>query len=583
MKTKKESPLSFIGQFAKPYKSGFAVAILLAILGVMGGMIPYFAVAKIITGLVAGIAIKDFYMKWVLIAFMGYIIKVLGANLSTGKSHEMTFTVLKDIRKRLMQKLEKVPMGLLLDTPSGRLKNIIVDLVERLETTFAHLIPEMTANILGPLFLLMYLFYLDWRMALISLITLPVGMAFMGVVMKTYPIQYEKSVKIGKEMNDAIVEYIGGIEVIKAFSQSASSYDKYSSSVTNNASFYYNWMTICMWPISAMRIICPAVLVTVLPIGFLFYSSGSLTGLEFISIIIVSMSIIDPIINAMDYVDSLAIGETTINMVKEILSWEELKRPAKSKEIKSNHIEFKNVGFSYHEKDLLVVNNISLTIPQNSFTAFVGPSGSGKSTLAKLLAGFWDVTEGKITIGGIDLKDISQKDLANKIAYVSQDNFLFDDTIMNNIRTGNPYATDQEVYQAAKSAGCDFIDQLPNKYNTIVGGKGGHLSGGERQRIAIARAILKNAPIIILDEATAYIDPENEAIIQRSINQLVKGKTLIVIAHRLSTITSANQIALINNGNLEMTGTHEELLQKSELYKSMWTAHIGGKDGDIND
>ena len=264
-----------------------------------------------------------------------------------------------------------------------------------------------------------------------------------------------------------------------------------------------------------------------------------------------------------------------------ILGGEEQYHGTTPVKLSSSDIQVDHVSFGYHE-DKEILHDISLSIPAGTTTAFVGPSGSGKSTIAKLIGGFWDVKQGSITLGGHDLKEIPLPQLYDQVAFVSQDNYLFDETVRENIRMGNPSASDAEVETVAKAAGCDrFIRSLENGYETVVGGGGAHLSGGERQRIAIARAMLKNAPVVILDEATAYIDPENEAVIQQAVARLVEGKTVIVIAHRLSTITDANQIFIVADGRIAGSGTHYELLEHNKLYQEMWKAHIGAKDGDI--
>lgn len=581
-KTKKESPVSVLLRFARPYQARYVSSVLLAVLGVVAGIIPYFAAARMIVGLLGGERALSFYLLWLAIAAAGYIGRALFSNWSTTISHTAAFGTLRDIRKKLVSKLSRMPMGALLDTPSGRYKDVIVDRVESLETTLAHLLPEMTANILVPILLIVYLLALDWRMALISLITLPVGMVFMMSIMKTYPKKYAGSVEIGKRMNSAVVEYIGGIEVIKAFNQSARSYRKYTDAVTENAAYFYNWMKSSQLAMSAYTAICPATLTTVLPIGFLFYANGSLPATDFIAIMILSLGIMGPILAATTFTDSLAAMGTVVQQTADILSARELDRPSKEADISDLTITLKNVSFSYHEDSAeSALRGIDLTIRPGTVTALIGPSGSGKSTIARLIAGFWDVTSGEVAIGGVNLKDIPQKQLAGLISYVAQDNYLFDDTVRENIRMGRRSATDPEVEAAAKNAGCDaFIRRLEHGYDTRVGGAGGHLSGGERQRIAIARAMLKDAPIVILDEATSYTDPENEAEIQRSVSRLVAGKTLLVIAHRLSTVADSDQIVLVAGGRIEKTGKHEELLAASELYGRMWQAHIGAKDGE---
>lgn len=475
-------------------------------------------------------------------------------------------------------KLARVPMGTILDTPSGQYKTTIVDRVEGMESTFAHLIPEMTANVLVPLVIAVYLFLLDWRMALLSLVTLVVGLAVMSAGMKNYPVKWEGAVKAGKQMANAIVEYIGGIEVVKAFSQSAGSYKKYSDAVNYNANYYVDWMRENQKTMSAYNAILPSVLICVLPCGFAFWLSGSLELSTFLSIVIFSLGLIGPIIAAFTFTDDLAVLGTNVEEISQLLNAEELNHKDTPVKLEDTGISLRSVSFSY-DGTTEVLHDVNLAIHPGTMTALVGPSGSGKSTVAKLIAGYWDVTSGSITLGGHELKDMPLSEIADQISYVSQDNYLFNRSIRENIRMGRPSATDAEVEQAAKQSGCDaFIRKLDNGYDTVVGSAGSHLSGGERQRIAIARAMLKNAPVVILDEATAYIDPENEALVQKAISTLTVGKTLIVIAHRLSTIVGADNIVVVKDGTIHAQGTHEKLLETCPLYRDMWQAHIGAKD-----
>lgn len=576
-----QSTASSLLRFAGPYKGRYALSICLSVLGVASGLVPYYAAAQMLIGLIGTERSFSFYIFWGTVAAVGYLAKSTFAILSTSVSHTATFLALRDIRKQIVDKFSRMPMGTLLNTPSGQLKDTLVDRVEGLETPLAHLLPEMSANVLVPVFIVVYLFVLDWRMALISLITIPVGMVFMATILKTYPQQYEGSVKINQRMNNAVVEYVNGIEVIKAFNQSAASYGKYSDAVHENADYFYKWMKSCQWAMASYNAICPAVLITVLPAGVLFYAAGSITSANLITIIILSLGIVGPLIAASNFADSLGMVGTVVNEIAALLDGPELVRPTQPVSLDSQEIRLNDVSFLYNNDGDNAIQHIDLTIKPGTVTALVGPSGSGKSTITKLIAGFWDVGAGSITLGGKDLRTIPQKQLADQIAYVSQDNYLFDDTIRENIRMGRLSASDAEVEEVAKAAGCDaFIRRLENGYDTNVGGAGGHLSGGERQRIAIARAMLKNAPIIILDEATAYIDPENEAVVQQAVSKLVAGKTLIIIAHRLSTITDSDQIVVMKDGSISGIGTHDELLKTSELYREMWQAHIGAKDGE---
>lgn len=569
-----------IMQYAEQYKSKYVCSVVLAVISVICGMLPYFAVAKMVTAMINH-EDRDisFFALWCIAAAAGYIAKGIFNGLSTSISHTATYLTMKEIRQRLIAKLTRMPMGTIISSPSGYYKDVIVDRVEGIEVPLAHLLPEMTANVLAPVLMLIYLLTLDWRLALLSLITIPVGMAVMSTTMKSYSENYGKSVEIGGRMTNAIVEYMGGIEVIKAFSQGERSYEKYESAVNDNAAFFYGWMKSAQWAMSAYNAVTPSVLLTVLPFGFLFYSSGSLSAGAFVTMIILSLGLLEPLIAAMNYTDNIARVGTVMGQINGVLSSPEINRTDKNTDMNGNTIEFRNVTFSYDsENDAL--RNISLTIPEGKVTALVGHSGSGKSTVAKLIAGFWDVSDGELLIGGQNVRDIPLEAQTERIAYVEQNNFLFDETVMENIRKGKADATDEDVINAAKAAGCDeFIRGLDKGYQTVVGSAGGHLSGGERQRIAIARAMLKDAPIVILDEATAYIDPENEAVIQSAIAKLMQGKTVIVIAHRLSTITDADNIIVMDDGKVSAHGRHNELLDNSQLYRNMWQAHTGTKGG----
>ena len=575
---KKDSPIGTLWGWGKPYHGKFIGSIILAVLGVACQMVPYFCVAHIVTLMLSGEQDFSSYMTACIVTLCGYLGKVVFANLSTVISHTATYYTLRDLRENITEKLARVPMGTILDTPSGQYKTTIVDRVEGMEPTFAHLLPEMTANVLVPIVIVVYLLILDWRMALLSLVTLVVGLVVMSAGMKNYPVKWEGAVKAGKQMTDAIVEYIGGIEVVKAFSQSAGSYKKYSDAVNYNANYYVDWMRENQKTMSAYNAILPSVLICVLPCGFAFWLSGSLELSTFLSIVIFSLGLIGPIIAAFTFTDDLAVLGTNVEEISQLLNAEELNHKETPIKLEDTGISLRSVSFSY-DGTTEVLHDVNLAIRPGTMTALVGPSGSGKSTVAKLIAGYWDVTSGSITLGGHELKDMPLSEIANQISYVSQDNYLFNRSIRENIRMGRPSATDAEVEQAAKQSGCDaFISKLDNGYDTVVGSAGSHLSGGERQRIAIARAMLKNAPVVILDEATAYIDPENEALVQKAISTLTVGKTLIVIAHRLSTIVGADNIVVVKDGTIHAQGTHEKLLETCPLYRDMWQAHIGAKD-----
>ncbi len=581
---KEKSTFSWILTFAGQKKTGYIVSVCFAVVGAVSQILPFFVMARVISKLLSGNQdLSDYLIDCALMAAF-WILRVLFHSLSTAQSHKATFAVLGNIRKQGLAKLARMPLGDVQARGSGELKNILVERVDSIEPTLAHVIPEMSSNAVIVLATFVYLLVLDWRMALTSLITFPIGMVFFMLMMAGYNENYTRTVLATNALNDTAVEYIGGIEVIKVFGKAKSSYEKFVVAARECAQSYIDWMNKSNFFFTFAMNIMPATLMTVLPVGGLLLKNGTLTPEKFVLIVILSMGLITPIIGCMKFTDDLAKVGTIIGQVADILSAPELPRPEfDEKALKDATVEFRNVSFGYEKKEVL--HDVNLIFREGTVNALVGPSGSGKSTIAKLIASFWDVNDGVISVGDTDIRDISVECYSKLVAYVSQDNFLFNNTVRENIRMGKPDATDSEIEQAAYDCGCyDFIMGLENGFDTVVGSGGGHLSGGEKQRISIARAMLKNAPIVILDEATAYTDPENEAIIQESVAKLVCDKTLIVIAHRLSTIVDADQIVVVNDGHIEATGTHDELLQTCQLYQNLWNAHVSSRDsveGDI--
>ena len=575
---KKKSTTAWILEWAGQKKSSYVFSVILAIGNVVCKIIPYFIIIDVVKMFLNGSKNFNDYMYDAILIAVSFIIAELFHSLSTSLSHKATFTVLANIRKACCDKFARVPLGYVKDTSSGTLKNIMVERIDSIETTLAHVIPEFTSNLLGPVVILIYFFTIDYRLALWSLVPILVGfISYFGMMLDFKP-NFEKTVKATKDLNDAAVEYIDGIEVIKAFSKTESSYEKFTTAATAYADSFISWMRKCSIFHALMMTITPYTLLTVLPLGAHYVANGTLTVNHFILCIILSLSIAGPLITAFSYTDDLGKIDVIVGEVVGILDQKELERPQKSGEIPhDNSITLKDVKFGYHDQEVL--HGVNMSLQAGSVNAIVGPSGSGKSTIAKLIASLWDVDSGSIEIGGVNIKNIALDDFNKRIAYVAQDNYLFNETVRENIRQGNPDATDEDIIEVTKKSGCyEFIMQLENGFDTIVGGAGGHLSGGERQRISIARAMLKDAPIIILDEATAYTDPENEAILQNSIAKLVAGKTLIVIAHRLSTVKDSDQLFVVDEGNIVAHGTHDELLERCSLYKDMWNAHISVKD-----
>ena len=566
--------------FAREAHGGLTASVVLAVLGAAAGIVPYIAAAQILTLICAGMYELGPIAAAAFVALVGYLGSVWLASASTIISHRCAFITLNSIRKALTDKLSRVPMGTVLDQPSGTFKTLIVDTVEKLELPLAHMVPELTANTLIPVLMLAYLFVLDWRLALISLITIPVGICCYMGMMKDYGPRYARVLDASKNMDAAIVEYIGGIEVIKGFNQSTASYGRYVDAVRANEDAKVTWFRQTNPFYVAGVTIMPSCLIGVLPLGSLLYLSGDISASALITCIILALGLVKPLMQALRYTDSLAMVDSTVAEVSTLLDAPEMKRPSTPVEIPDYRITFDKVSFGYGKEEVL--HGISLAIEPHAMTALVGPSGSGKSTVARLIASFWEADGGSVGIGGIDVKDIPLEQVMRSISYVTQDNYLFDLSVRENIRMGKPDASDAEVEEAAQRASChEFICALPAGYDTCVGSAGARLSGGERQRIAIARAVLKDAPIVILDEATAFTDPENEAAIQASISGLVAGKTLVIIAHHLSTIVGADKIVVMDHGRVSAEGTHHELLESSSLYRSLWNAqqeatHAGG-------
>ena len=574
---KKPSPILWALSQTGSHKKEYIKSVFFALIGVAFSLAPYFVIVELVEGLMSGNRDFSFYLGKSLIMALLWTGRVLFHSLSTGRSHAATFAVLGEIRKRCTEKLSRMPLGAVQEQSSGALKSTIIERIDSMETTLAHIVPEFTANLLIPLCILLYIFSLDWRMGLAELLTLPIGLVSFAVMMGGSQKFYEHAVEATKTLNNTSVEYIGGIQVIKVFGKTKSGYARFVRDAYEAANSYISWMRYYILPMTFSLAIMPATLLPVLPIGGLLARGGTLSSSHFVMIIILSVGLVTPLITLMSYGDDIQTMGTIMGEVRTLLEAPEMERPKEGDSPEKNDLALRDVRFSYKDKEVL--HGISMEIPAGSFVALVGPSGSGKSTIARLIASLWDVESGGIFLGGKDIRKIPQEIYAEKFAFVSQDNYLFNMSVRENIRLGSPAATDTEVEEVAKKAGChDFILSLEKGYDTMVGSSGGHLSGGERQRISIARAMLKAAPIVILDEATAYTDPENEALIQRSVSKLTEGKTLIVIAHRLSTIIDADKIFVIEDGRIHDSGTHEELLSRGGLYSAMWKAHEEVKD-----
>lgn len=585
MKQQKDNWVKILFFFAAPCKGKMALSVFCAILSVAGGFIPFWAVYEILLAFINQNVTLNGILIWCLVGAAGYLLRVACHGISTILAHISAYTILEGIRLKIADRLMKAPLGEVMGRRIGYLKNIIMDKVEDLEPPLAHMIPELTSNLLLPVAIFIWMLVIDWRMGLAVLISPVLAMIPMFFLMRNYNSQYAAYMEANNHVNSIIIEYVEGIEVVKAFNQSTSSYEKFVNAVQSFKEFTLAWFKSTWKSMNLMMAIMPTTLLGVLPVGLLLVQNGSISPAELAMGIILSLSIVGPLMKATTFINEAKSMEYAVEAANELLNLPVLPDSGKIVSIPHNDIALKHVTFSYDGSEQNeVLHDVNLELPEGSFTALVGPSGGGKSTIARLIARFWDVTGGNITIGGKNIKELSIRQLSELVSFVTQDNFLFNCSLKENIRLGNPNATDEEVYAAAKAACCDeFIVRLDKGYDTPAGDAGKRLSGGEKQRIAIARAILKNAPIVILDEATAFTDPQNEDKIQKSIMALSKGKTLLVIAHRLSTIQNADQIVVLKKGRIVDCGKQEELLKRCPLYADMWKAHIGAKNWSVSE
>lgn len=585
MKQQKDNWVKILFSFAAPCKGKMALSVFCAILSVAGGFIPFWAVYEILLAFINQNVTLNGILIWCLVGAAGYLLRVACHGISTILAHISAYTILEGIRLKIADRLMKAPLGEVMGRRIGYLKNIIMDKVEDLEPPLAHMIPELTSNLLLPVAIFIWMLVIDWRMGLAVLISPVLAMIPMFFLMRNYNSQYAAYMEANNHVNNIIIEYVEGIEVVKAFNQSTSSYEKFVNAVQSFKEFTLAWFKSTWKSMNLMMAIMPTTLLGVLPVGLLLVQNGSISPAELAMGIILSLSIVGPLMKATTFINEAKSMEYAVEAANELLNLPVLPDSGKIVSIPHNDIALKHVTFSYDGSEQNeVLHDVNLELPEGSFTALVGPSGGGKSTIARLIARFWDVTGGNITIGGKNIKELSIRQLSELVSFVTQDNFLFNCSLKENIRLGNPNATDEEVYAAAKAACCDeFIVRLDKGYDTPAGDAGKRLSGGEKQRIAIARAILKNAPIVILDEATAFTDPQNEDKIQKSIMALSKGKTLLVIAHRLSTIQNADQIVVLKKGRIVDCGKQKELLKRCPLYADMWKAHIGAKNWSVSE
>jgi len=564
-------------QLVRPQKRRLIASCALSVIGTALGLVPFILIYLVIVELMEPVVDEGYIWALVGGGIAAILLKFVTMALSGSLSHIAAYNILYDLRIRLAEKLGTLSLGYFNNKSTGKVKSTMHEHVEKIEIFIAHQLPDVTAAAVVPIFTAIFLFIVDWRMALATLAVVPVAFLALSMTYRGLGTMLEKYYKSIEKVNSTIIEYTQGMAVIKAFNQTVDSFERYRNSMEEYSDFVWKWSirSVPYWTL--FMVLIAANILVIIPVGVWLYNAGSLPMADFILFFMLGLGLCEPLTKLTTYGEKFAEVMEAEKRINGILTEKPLLEPERAKASSGFNTELLNVHFGYNDTEVL--HDITFSVPQNTVTALVGTSGAGKTTAARLIPRFWDVTQGGITIGGANIKELPTTELTSRTAFVFQDVFLFNDTIYENIRMGKEGVGEGEVIAAAQMAHChEFIESLPRGYQTVTGERGAKLSGGERQRISIARAILKDAPIIILDEATAFVDPENEDLIQDAIGKLSAGKTLIIIAHRLSTITEADQIVILDGGKIVEKGTHPELLKAGNMYRRMWEAHMRAQE-----
>ncbi len=578
MKTKKQSALSRLMDIAGNHKYFSYASCVLAVISAWVALIPFYNVWRIIKEI---LEVRPDFSKathitsygWQAVGFALLAMVIYIAALMC--SHKAAFRVQANMRTRMMEHIMKLPLGYVETEGTGKIRKIVTDSSAATETFLAHNLPDKAVSVATPIGLLAMMFIFDWRLGLISLI--PAALAFiimgsmmMGPKMAEDMKQYQNSLET---MSAEAVEYVRGVPVLKTFGQTIFSFKKFKSAIDEYEKWTLDYTKSMMLPMIGFTVFANGIF------GALIIAAYALGGntvtdtfvLNIIFYILITSVLTTTLMKVAYAGESQMIVEDALKRMDLVLDTKELPSVANGEKINDASIKLSDVTFSYDESKRNAIDGITLDIKAGEHVAFVGPSGGGKTTLASLIARFWDVKSGSIKIGGVDVRNIDTSELMNQVSYVFQDSRLLKTSILENVRMGRTDATDEEVLRALKNAQCsDIIEKLPQGVNTVIGSKGTYVSGGEMQRISIARAFLKNAPILILDEATAFADPDNERLVQQAFENLSKDKTVIMIAHRLSTITNADNIYVLKDGKIAEAGTHDKLLEQGGIYTHMW-------------
>lgn len=577
MKEKKQSALAGLFAYAGNYKYLTITSWILSAVSAWIALVPFYFIWKIIKE-VLDVApdygnathLAAYGWKAVGFAILSMFLYICGLICS----HLAAFHVQANIRSELMRHILTLPLGFMDQEGSGRISKIVNDSSAATETYLAHQLPDRAGAVATPVGLAVLLFVFDWRLGLLSLIPVVLAFLFMGSMMgesmKKKMEEYQNSLE---EMSSEAVEYVRGIPVVKTFGQSVFSFKRFKKAIDNYEKWTIAYTKELRVPMTAYTTVINATFAILIAATYFFTSKGTDAGflLNLLFYIIITPIITVTMNKIMYSSENQMIVEDALTRIHSITDRQPLPESASPKQPKDMSITFDQVSFRYEDATKDALHQVDLQIREGEHVAFVGPSGGGKTTLASLVARFFDVTEGKIEIGGVNVKDISSEKLMDTVSFVFQDSKLLKMSIFDNVRMGKKDATREEVLAALKSAQCeDIIEKLPDGIDTVIGSKGTYVSGGEAQRISIARAMLKNAPILILDEATAFADPDNEAKVQEAFSNLSKGKTVLMIAHRLSSVSGADRICVLKDGEIAEMGTHEKLLSDQGLYAHMW-------------
>nr|WP_318659493.1 ABC transporter ATP-binding protein [uncultured Treponema sp.] len=561
-----------VAPYIGKYKKYTVAASILTTLGIIANVVPYYFLYQLIIPLTKG-ELPDFKFVAIRVAAIFVCLTLYAILYSRGLafSHISAYNTLKNIRISLKDKLENQPLGNIKEIGTGQIKRVFIDDIDQIELLLAHAIPEGIANLTVPCVVILAMFFVEWHLTLLTLAVLPFGAFGMAMMMKAGMSKMGAYYESAKKMNNTIIEYVNGMEAIKVFNKDGDSFRRFGDAVRSYRDFTLAWYKVC-WPWMAVyNSTLPCLALFTLPFGALMVLSGKIVLSELVLVLCMSFAVGPAILRALSFGGKIPQLNYKIAELEKLMNGQSIKAGTNVFTGKNYDIEFKNIRFSYKKDE--VVHGINLSLKQGTTTALIGESGSGKSTLAKLLVHFYDLDSGSISIGGQDITDMSIEALNNQISYVAQEQFLFNTSLYENILIGRPDATRDEVLDAAHRAQCDeFLARFPKGIDTMAGDSGKQLSGGERQRISLARAILKNAPVIVLDEATAFMDPENEEKMNAAISEIIKDKTVLVIAHRLSSIKKADKICVLKEGNVIAEGTHDALINDCEEYKKLWNA-----------